>query len=367
MTLLLNKTIMSSDTPLLDLRAAASHYSKALESVAQARKKLTEVMIKYIIANGIDLGKCTELSISENLGLPRSVVRSILLDLVEEKVLKVSEYGNTKPYMLSETGLGIALDWMGLSFTRAEVNALLASKEAEELKGMLLGSPLVFSETDEKRIARYRGIAADQCLGTLVGRFFEYIEEDFYEKLRKAFDEKILKELELLNPELIAFERLVAPPPPIGEWAREKLQELDDNASSEDIRKVIIESYEKNLEYVIRKLKKFATILEEMGYEGLHKHFKGKTPSREVLIKEKSVPEYRFHDEYLWATTLALREGCKIGQKIGANPELLKEALLLADVLDIALEKKYRGAKAEGLSLMEWGIRQLSQETNSSF
>jgi len=357
---------MSEHTSLLDLRAAASHYSKALESVAQAKKKLAEVVIKYIIANGIDLGKCTELSISENLGLPRSTVRSILLDLVEEKVLKVSEYGNTKPYMLSEIGIGIALDWMGLSFTRAEVNALLASKEAEELKGMLVGSPLVFSEVNGKRIARYRGLAADQCLGTLIGRFFEYVEEGFYEKLRKAFDEKTLRELELLNPELIAFERLVAPPPPIGEWAREKLQELDDNASPGDIRKIIVESYEKNLEHVIRKLEKFAAILEEMGYEGLHKHFKGKAPSRGILIKGKSVPEYRFHDEYLWATTLALREGCKIGQKIGANPELLKEALLLADVLDMALEKRYRGAEAEGLSLMEWGTRQLSQETNSS-
>jgi|YelNatPaOPRAMG01_1025707.scaffolds.fasta_scaffold00778_19 hypothetical protein len=35
--------------------------------------------------------------------------------------------------------------------------------------------------------------------------------------------------------------------------------------------------------------------------------------------------------------------------------------MTLADILDIALEKKYRGVKNEGLSLMEWGIRELSK------
>lgn len=347
------------ETPLSDFRKMASQYSQAVESVKQARGKLTELIIKYIIANGVDLGKCTELAISENLGLPRSTVRSILLDLVDENILRASEFGNTKPYVLTDFGVGIAIDWLNISFTKEEVNELLAAKRAEDLRGMLAGNPLMFSEIDGKRVAIYRGIAADQCLRTFIGRFFDYVEEGFYEKLRRAFGERTLKELELLGPELISFEILTTPTPPMGEWASKELRDLDEGASAEDVRKTIIKSFENNLKYVVQRLEKFAALLEEKGYDGMHAYFRQKQPSRDIVVRGK-LPEFRFHDEFLWATTLAVRESCKVGEKIGADISLLKRARLLSDVLDLALEKKYRGAEAEGLSLIEWGLKQLS-------
>jgi hypothetical protein len=250
---------------------------------------------------------------------------------------------------------------MGLSFTREELWKLLSAKEAEGLKGMLAGAPLVFGEVGGKRIARYRGLAAYICLRTLTGRFLDYVEEGFYERLRLAFGEKTLKELELLNPEIVSFDILTTPSPPVGEWAAKEIQELGEEASPDDLRRAIVESFERNLRYILGRLKKFASLLEKKGYEGLHAQFLGKMPSRDVLIKDSVSPEWKFHDEYLWATTLALREACIVGDKIGIDKGLLEEARLLSEILDVALEKKYMGAKEEGLSLMEWGLKQLQK------
>jgi len=109
------------------------------------------------------------------------------------------------------------------------------------------------------------------------------------------------------------------------------------------------------LNYVIRKLKKFASFLEERGYEGLHDFLRGRQAYQSISVGGKlPTPDWRFHDEYIWATTLALRDGCKIGEKLGANHNLLREAGQLADALDLALERKYRGIEAEGSNTMEW-------------
>ncbi|MBS7617048.1 hypothetical protein KEJ25_00275 [Candidatus Bathyarchaeota archaeon] len=99
--------------------------------------------------------------------------------------------------------------------------------------------------------------------------------------------------------------------------------------------------------------------MEEEGYEGLHEFFKRKTPVYIAYqVREGKELEYRFRDEYLWAATLALKEGCKIGEKMAADPGLLKEVMMLANALDLALEKKYSGVDAEGLSLTDWAVKE---------
>jgi len=355
-------TILSPDASLTDLRNSTQQYVRAIESMRQARKGLSEVVIKYVIANGVDLARCTELAISENLGLPRSTTRSVLLDLVEEGVLKCNESGNTKPYVISESGIGIALDWLDLTFTKEEVHELLSAKQTEGLKGLLAGSPLVFEEIEGKKVARYRGLATAQCLGTLTGRFIEYVEVGFEEKLREAFGQDLLKELRLLSPELSSFEVLVTPSPVIGAWATGGLQELEDEVSAKDIKKAVVQSYERSLSSVVRRLRRFASLLEEEGYERLHDRLSSKTPSRDVMFKGSSIPRFRFHDEFLWATTLALREGCEVGEKMGVERAILDEARSLADALDLALERKYKGAREESGNLAVWSRKQSTIE-----
>ena len=44
---------------------------------------------------------------------------------------------------------------------------------------------------------------------------------------------------------------------------------------------------------------------------------------------------------------------------------MIKEALELADMLDLAVEKEYRGKNVEKLSLKEWYLKQRGSNTNN--
>jgi ribosomal protein S25 len=342
-----------------DFKRVARKYVEAMAAIEEVKEELKKLIIKYVVAN-VDIGKCTEYAISENLGLPRSIVRNILLELSAEGILKAEEVGNAKPYVLTEMGIGIAIDWLNLSFTRKELNELLAAKEAERLDGMPRVSWGASDIINGKSVVRYRNYAADICLTTLIRRFLSYMHDPLTPKLEKAFGKQTIKELFLLYPEIGSFEKLLETLYPI-KWITE-LYEVCEEASAEDVKRIVIDAYEKVLKKVLEKFKRFSRLLEDAGYEGLHEILnQKKVPFIYYSTKGEKEPKYVFRDEYLWASTLALREGCKVGEKMGVNPELLKEAMTLADILDIALEKKYRGVKNEGLSLMEWGIRELSK------
>lgn len=216
---------------------------------------------------------------------------------------------------------------------------------------------------DGKKLTRYRGNPAATCLETLTGRFMDFVDESLDEKLKEAFGDQTLKRLDLLLPELRSFETVIASSPFPAAWITKELQGKEEKISAEVIKRTIIETYERNLKFALRRLRKFAFLLEDKGYEGMHASFKGKVPHHNVEFRGNTPPSsgWRFHDEYLWATTLAIREGCKIGDEIGADPNLLKDVRTLTDVLDIALERKYAGTKTEGLNLMDWGHKQLSK------
>lgn len=99
----------------------------------------------------------------------------------------------------------------------------------------------------------------------------------------------------------------------------------------------------------------------DLGF-GMMEHFKDHIPAEERYVGENVLPlDYRFRNEYVWATTLALRDGCAVAEKIGADVELLKGLRKLADTLDLALEHKYRGKEREGLSLAEWFNKRASK------
>lgn len=348
-------------------RETAREYVKALETVKEARRKVAEAIIKYLIANSHDLNKCTELAISRELGLPRSIVRSILSELADMHVVEAKTAGNVKPYVFTQVGIGAAIDYLGLTFTKEEIRQLLGAKEeevAEKRAGFISGCPFISRKVKGGYLRRYRGCGADLCLDTLVKRFFEYVNADTgksgerTEKIKQAFGEDLLQELELLLPEFKSYEKLKYPPlpalPPGFNTLFQKIYDKIDQLAPDEIRKEVAAEIENDIKNVLNKLKKFASLLEELGYEGLRQHFKNITPTCNVLLLSTQKPDYKFHDEYLWATTLALRETCKIAQKLGASQKLIKEALLLAEALDTALEKRYRGKRAEKAGLLEW-------------
>ncbi|RLI23342.1 hypothetical protein DRO58_09260 [Candidatus Bathyarchaeota archaeon] len=346
---------------LEELKRVAGRYVEAMESMKREREELKRVIVKYIIASG-DLAECTESAISNNLGLPRSIVRSILSELVEEGILVVREIGNTKPYTLSEVGVGAALDWLNLSFTREEINEILRVKEreGEEKPGQFAAG--ITTRVGGKTITRYREVHADKCLTTLVGRFLRLLGEErenvVREKLKEAFPKQTMDELRLLFPEFYLFKELLEALNPLNlPWlAWDEFRGVTEETTAQEVRRVVVEAFERGLSHILARYKRFFDLLEAKGYEGVHEHFRGKWPYIQILVRGKE-PEFRFHDEYVWASTLALREICKIGEKIGADPKLLKEAKLLADVLDMAVEKKYMGIEREGAGLIEWALK----------
>jgi hypothetical protein len=135
-------------------------------------RRLGLAVIKYIIANGHDWDKCTELAISEGLGIQRDVLRGVLDELVDLHVLQIRDAGNIKPFELYI--IGAAFDYTRLSFTKGELNELLSVKEGKMDGDNWIVSGNVEYEVDGQRINRYRGQAAYVTLGALIGRFFDY-------------------------------------------------------------------------------------------------------------------------------------------------------------------------------------------------
>jgi len=341
---------------LENVRKVAEKYASAMKALEDVKKELSDAIIKYIVANSYRPKMCTESAIVEALGIPRSTVRRVLSDLtVEEPVLKVDDYGTIKPYSLE--GVGYAIDRNYVSFNRTEIIELLGAKEMpKRITGEpTLGYPQVQMDLpDGRTIVRYRGPAADLCLERLIQRFYGYMATNMDVKLRKAFGEQTRRELNLLVPEMQAFKKTVTPPSLLGILPSKELMDVDPESSVEDIKNALKAAVEGQLQFVSRRLEAFAKLLEEKGYRGTLEHFKDHIPTEERYVGDYPPFDYRFRNEYVWATTLALREGCIVAEKIGADPKLLQKLRKLADALDIAVEENYQGKEREGLLLEEW-------------
>ena len=92
------------------------------------------------------------------------MVRSILAEL-SKYILEVRKFGRAKVYMFSEVGIGAALDYIGLRFTREEINELLRAREVKGgYRSRGIYTPLVAMEgVDGKPVCRFRGYAECYC------------------------------------------------------------------------------------------------------------------------------------------------------------------------------------------------------------
>jgi len=173
-------------------------------------------------------------------------------------------------------------------------------------------------------------------------------------EFKKAFGEQVYRELNLLIPEMRAFEKTVTPPSVLGDLIGRKLMDIDPERSPQEIKNLLKATFEGQLMFVQRWLETFSELLEEKGYKGTLEHFKDHVPSEELYVGNYPPFDYRFRNEYLWASTLALREGCIVAEKIEVDPKLLQKLRKLTDALDAAVEENYQGKEKEGLSLEEW-------------
>ncbi len=342
-----------------DLKKLAEKYTSALESIKEVKSQLMGVVIKYLLLNSSKPKKCTELAMSEQLGIPRSTIRKVLRDLSEEPVLKTQDFGTVKPYMVKS--IGYAVDRNYVTFTRNELRKILEIRETSKMPVEGLAVDTGISEKIKgKPITRYLTLGAAKCYSTFVGRFYSYLPiAELEEKFRKAYEPKTYQELKLLMPEQSAFSKAKGFPAVLPLWSSSELTLLKPEASPEDIKNMVKGKWEQEIEHVLNRLESFASYLEENGYQGTVEKLGKPKYQIDHYEHEAIFPpiDWRFRKEYLWATTLALRNGCKVAEKLGVDKKLVERVLMLSDILDAAVEKEYRGRKKEG-SLEDWYAKQ---------
>ncbi len=329
------------------LSEIAEEYTKLEERLRELKRKLYDTVIKYLIENSADLDKCTELAISENLGIRRSLVRSMLKELHKLRIVECVEVGRSKPYVIES--IGMALDVGFVSFTREELNRILKIKEGTKLKGSFMFHPGVC----KSGVCRYRGRGERRVLKTLVGRFFNYLYANFYEK---CFTLKEIEKINLLLPEADSLNLLFEETLPYLPGLFIRLSPELIEAKPDEILRHLREETSEKIKCILACLKRFMKVLEEMGYEGLVEWSKKQKIFVDVVkgFEEEYKVERYFRKEYVWAVTLLLREACKFAEAIGVDKSLIEEALRICDILDLAVEKEYKGYSKEGMNLLEW-------------
>jgi len=342
-----------------DLKKLAEKYTAALETIKEVKSQLTSAIIKYLLLNSSELKKCTELAISENLGVPRGTIRKVLQNLSEEPVLEFEDFGTVKPYMVKS--IGYAVDRGYVSFSKDELQEILKIKETPTTTVEYFSSKTSIStKVDEKPLTRYLTPGAAKCFNTFVGRFYSYLPvAEINEKLRKAYDPEKQEELKLLLPELSAFSSATGFHSIVPPWSSSELIFLEPEASPEDAKGVVKRRWEREIEYVLDRLETFARYIEELGWRGTAEKF-GKPKFQIDHYGDVDFPpiNWELKKEYLWATTMALRNGCKIAEKLGVEKNLIERAIRLSDILDKAVEKEYEGKEKEG-QLEDWYGKQV--------
>jgi hypothetical protein len=168
-------------------------------------------------------------------------------------------------------------------------------------------------------------------------------------KISKAYSPEKIEELDFLLPELSAFSKAIGYHAIVQPWSSSDLIFLGRDASPEDIRGEVKKRWEREIRFVLNRLETFANYLEDTGYRGTIEEL----GAPEVQIDWIGGPEHPPADrtlkkEYLWATTMALRNGSKIAERLGVEQDLLDRAIRLSDILDRAVEDDYEGRENEG-------------------
>lgn len=308
----------------------AERYVDTVRELENVKGKLSDTVIKYLIANSYFPRRCTESAIIESLGMPRRVIHKILADLTNKSILRVEYYNVEKKYV---------------TFTKEEITDLFGTKEIpmRVTDEPTFGTPEVqYDVSDTKTITRYRGPAADRCLEKFIQKFYEHTASDMLSRLNKIFGKERSLELQLLAPEMTAFEKTVTVQSFFGTALFKEMMGIYFKMDTEQIRDLLKNAAEKQLLFVLQRLRMFAQLLED------------------------NQLTHRFRCEYLWTTTLAIREGCIFTEKIGVNPPVLEDLRRLADIVDLALEQNYQGKEREGLSLEEWFYKRKNYPNGNS-
>ncbi len=324
----------------------AKRYTQALESMKDIKSELTDVVIKYLLVNSSDLSKCTQFALSEELSMPQSTIRRLLIELEEEGVLESKEVGQAKPYSVCQ--LGYAVDRGYISFTKKEVQEILQPKEstASKFTHFVVASG-VSDQNADKPCTRYLTPGAELMARTFLSRLMGYLDKDpTIQALDAAFTEEERKELRFMLPEQSLFSKILSGREG-GLWPTLQISIQEERPSPQRAKELIQASFREHLESGTEVLEKLAEALEKEGYQGLT----GREPTTKAAYMQRGDEypiDYRFRKEYIYTATFVMRQGMKIGRKLGLSSATLGQIDALCENLDEAAEAEYAGIDEGG-------------------
>lgn len=331
-----------------EARELADEYARAMETTKRVEEELAGVLIKYLVTNSFEPKKCTETAISDSLGIPKSMIRRVLSRLSDEFLVRTEDWGTVKPYEVF--CFGSALDKGYLSLEKEELAQMLAIREEEGTQlGLTKGEPSVWMERDGKRIVRFLGPGQRRVYQTLIDRFFWYLPSTGFEKaFNQAFPPEVLDRLGELAPEQALLDdvsRLPRSSEPL--WYAMYIpmdQGSLNKASPEGVKKASQASIYARFAFVLSRLRALESLIVEKGcYAEAEKELsrkKGCPIDRVMNSKGELQGEEAFRKEYLFATTLALRQGAKFATRVGAiDGAEVREAEQLCTSLEQAICK----------------------------
>jgi hypothetical protein len=243
---------------------------------------------------------------------------------------------------------GAALDRGYLTLSGGELSELLSiGEKGEDTEGPTIGDPSVWVERKEGRVVRFLSPGQKKVYRTLINRFFWYTPRTgFDEVFNQAFSKDALAELEALLPEQSLLDDVSRLPEisdalwyiadytiDIGFWERKK-------SDSSEMKELVQHQVWQKIMFVIHRLRLFESLLREKGTfaeaEKILSAKKGCPVDRVEGESGEIKGEEKFRTEYLFATTMAVREGCKFARAIGVDESTLKEAEDLCTILEQA-------------------------------
>jgi len=288
----------------------AEEYERTLGRLKEIRGHLADHVIKALIKGALGPGDCTELAVSQRLGMPRSTVRKVMQELASEGILEVEDLVIFKPYKVKS--LVEALEKGYVFFTRKEFEEIFSVGEiGSESSSGFWGEPFVGDEVRGKLVQRYLSPSQRSSIRGLLRRFHEFGREDtLWKRLAESYGEDELKEIWLMYPEQVVLNEAIESYRRLStEWIPIIGEMEPPDLTPDQAREIFSKTVARKLSSALKMAEGFAKDAEKEGYQQL----------TERLSKEKNKT---FPKESVWAVALSLRYGSELGRKAGVPEDL---------------------------------------------
>ena len=315
----------------------AEEYEKAQKRLKEVRGLLADRIIKHLIGHSVGPGACTEVGVSQILGMPRTTVRNVMQDLISEEILyqePTRSRPTFKPY--SVKSVISALDKGYVSFTKKEFDEIFSVMEkVEEDEYGLWGMPFVGQKIKGKQINRFLTASLRNSLKELMTRFREFQpRESFSDLLVQSYGEETHKEIVLMFPEHEILNDMVEQDQGLlARWITFN-EDRDHPTTPEEARHLFCQSIEEKIRSALSIAQEFIRTVESIDFQTFAKKFQED--------HERSFPK-----ECLWGYTKALKHATNLGKQVEVSQQLIQELETTISKLDTITKSEPKATRAK--------------------